>query len=356
MDQKKQEQTELTITKPDDWHLHLRDGEIMARVLPHTAKCFRRAIIMPNLNPPITNLEMARAYRQRICQALPPEAAFKSFEPLMTLYLSKALSKEELQRAKESAIIYGIKLYPTGATTHSQWGLDDLDDIESFYPILAEMEKLNLPLLIHAEVTDPEVDVFDREKLFIERHLVKMTQEFQELKIVFEHITTREAIAFVESASPFVGATITAHHLLWSRNALFEKGLRPHRYCLPLLKTESDRQALLKAACSGQSKFFLGTDSAPHLRSQKESDCGCAGIYSAPCALPLYAQLFAEQGALEQLEGFASLHGAAFYGLKPNSDKITLVKKKTRIAEEYAVGTESLVPLLAGQSLEWSVL
>ena len=353
MNQKKQDETKLVISKPDDWHLHLRDGEIMAEALLHTVKCFGRAIIMPNLNPPITDLKAAQEYHKRILQALPPDSTSKPFQALMTLYLSEALTKEELQRAKESAIIYGIKLYPVGATTHSQWGVHD---IESFYPIFAEMEKLRLPLLIHAEVTDPEIDIFDREKVFIERYLVKMVQEFKELKIVFEHITSRAAVSFVESASSFVGATITAHHLLWSRNALFENGIRPHRYCLPLLKTEKDRQALLKAACSGQSKFFLGTDSAPHIRSQKESACGCAGIYSAPCALPLYAQLFAEQGALDRLEGFASLHGAAFYGLKANTERITLIKKNMNIPKEYRVGTESLVPLLAGQSLAWSVL
>lgn len=349
MDQKNE--TELfTMTKPDDWHLHLRDGSIMSKVLSHSARHFGRAIIMPNLDPPIAKLKEARDYHKRICKALEPDS---SFQALMTLYLTEELTKEELRRAKESSLIYGVKLYPAGATSYSQWGLND---IESFYPIFAEMERLRLPLLIHAEVTDPEVDVFDREKVFIERHLEAMTKEFKELKIVFEHITSSEAVDFVESASSCLGATITAHHLLWSRNALFEKGIRPHRYCLPLLKTEKDRQALLKAATSGQSKFFLGTDSAPHLRSQKENSCGCAGIYSAPCALALYAQIFSEQGALDRLEAFASLHGAAFYGLEPNSDTITLAKKKNTLAEEYKVGAETLVPLLAGQSLEWSIL
>ena len=342
-------EAKLVIRKPDDWHLHLRDGEIMREALAQSARYFGRAIIMPNLSPPVTTLGLAKEYRQRICEALPPAS---SFEPLMTLYLNEALKKEDLQEAKESGIIYGVKLYPAGATTHSQWGVED---IGSFYPIFAEMEKLKLNLLIHAEVTDPEIDVFDREKVFIERHLEKITKEFQELKIVFEHITTREALGFVESASSFVGATITAHHLLWSRNALFEGGLRPHRYCLPLLKMEDDRQALLKAATSGKKKFFLGTDSAPHLRSQKENACACAGIYSAPSALALYAQLFAAEGKLERLEGFASLHGADFYGLKPNAEKITLLRKANPIPKEYTVEGESLAPLLAGESLEWSI-
>ena len=350
MKQKEQSETELRITRPDDWHLHLRDGEILLEALSHSAKYFGRAIVMPNLDPPIVNLEAAQSYRQRIYQALPSDS---NFEPLMTLYLHEALTKEELESAKKSGIIHGVKLYPSGATTHSQWGIRD---IEASYPIFAEMEKLDLPLLIHAEVVDPKVDVFDREQAFIERHLGRLTEEFKELRIVFEHISTREAVAFVEASSSFVGATITAHHLLWSRNALFEGALRPHRYCLPLLKREEDRQALLKAACSGQRKFFLGTDSAPHLRGQKESSCGCAGIYSAPCALPLYAQIFAEQGALKHLESFASLNGAAFYGLEPNRDQITLTRKKQEMPQKYSVAKESIVPLLAGESLEWSVL
>ena len=352
-------EAKITITKPDDWHLHLRDGNILKEVLGHTAKRFKRAIIMPNLNPPIVNLNLAQNYRQRICQAVPEDM---SFEPLMTLYLNDQITKKDLIDAKESGIIYGVKLYPAGVTTNSKWGISNLANL---YDIFSEMEKLDLPLLIHGELLDDQIDVFDREKAFIERHLESLVQEFSELRIVLEHLSTSEAVDFVNSASDKIAGTITAHHLLWNRNKIFENGIRPHNYCLPLLKTEKDRQALLKAILRKQSKFFLGTDSAPHFASQKESACGCAGIFSAPCALELYTQIFYDNYSsyslddsnyIEALESFSSFNGPLFYKLKANKETVTLIKEKNFIAEEYPVANEKLIPLLAGKSLDWKIV
>ncbi len=284
---------QLKLRRPDDWHVHLRDGAAMVAVLPDTARRFARAIVMPNLKPPVTTVEQARAYRDRILQAVPAGAPF---EPLMTLYLTDLTAPAEIAKAKTSGFVHAIKYYPAGATTNSESGVTDLKRV---VPVLAEMEKQDMPLLLHGEVTDPGVDVFDRERVFIERHLVKLTREFPRLRIVFEHVTTREAVAFVEQASPNIAATITAHHLLLNRNAMFVGGLRPHAYCLPVLKREPHREALIRAATSGNPKFFLGTDSAPHSRRTKETSCGCAGIYTAHAALELYAEVFERAGVLE---------------------------------------------------------
>ncbi len=342
--------TELEIIQPDDWHLHLRDHEVMVSVLAHTAQRFSRAIVMPNLNPPLTTVQAVESYHQRILEAVPSSY---NFSPLMTLYLCEDTRKEEINKAKDSGIIYGVKLYPAGATTHSSLGVRELEKV---YPVFSQMEKLDLPLLVHAEVTSPEVDVFEREKVFMERHLVKIIETFPNLRVVFEHISTAEAVNFVKAASNRVAATITAHHLLFSRNAIFDNGLRPHYYCLPLLKTEADRQALVQAATGGDAKFFLGSDSAPHPQSAKQSACGCAGIYTAHCALELYAEVFDHCDALGCLEGFASQHGPAFYGLSPNTTTIKLVKKTQAIPLSYPLGEETLIPLRAGQSILWSLV
>ncbi|MBU2764818.1 dihydroorotase, partial [Acidithiobacillus ferrivorans] len=308
----------LTLIRPDDWHLHLRDGAMMAAALPDTARRFARAIVMPNLQPPITTVDTARAYRERILAALPENM---HFEPLMTLYLTDNMPESEIAKAKNSGFVQAIKYYPTGATTHSEHGVTDL---KRAYSVLAAMEKQDLPLLLHGEVTDPTVDVFDREAVFIDRHLMPLTRDFPGLRMVLEHITTHAAVDFVRQAPDNVAATITAHHLLLNRNALFEGGLRPHYYCLPLLKRETQRVALVAAATSGNPKFFLGTDSAPHPRHAKESACGCAGIYSAHAAMELYAEIFERAGALDRLEAFASFHGPDFYRLPRNRDTLTL--------------------------------
>ncbi|WP_205617117.1 dihydroorotase [Pelomicrobium methylotrophicum] len=337
----------LTITQPDDWHLHLRDGPLLAAVVPHTARCFARAIVMPNLNPPITTADQAVAYRDRILAARPQGC---NFTPLMTLYLTDRTSAQHIRDAHASGVVHAVKLYPAGATTHSESGVTDLRRCEA---ALEEMERIGMPLLVHGEVTDPEVDVFDREAVFIERVLTPLIERYPRLKVVLEHITTEEAVRFVTLAPPRVAATITAHHLLWNRNQLFEGGLRPHHYCLPVLKRERHRQALVAAATSGNPKFFLGTDSAPHPRRAKEATCGCAGIYTAHAALELYAEAFEAAGALDKLEAFASFNGPAFYGLPRNAGTVTLVREPWRVPETYPFGDEVVVPMRAGERIAW---
>jgi dihydroorotase len=339
----------LTLPRPDDWHLHLRDGPQMADVLPDSARRFARAIIMPNLRAPVRTTAEALAYRDRILAALPEDAAF---EPLMTLYLTDDTPPEEIARARLSGQVHGVKLYPAGATTHSDSGVTR---VSRCFHTLEKMAELGMPLLVHGEVTDPEVDVFDREPVFIEEVLSPLLARFPGLKVVLEHITTREAVQFVEVTGPNVAATITAHHLLLNRNALFLGGLRPHHYCLPVLKRESHREALVAAVTSGNPKFFLGTDSAPHARGTKEAACGCAGIYTAHAALELYAVAFEEAGALAKLADFASRHGAQFYGLAPNAGTVTLERREWTVPESLRFGTETLVPLRAGEILPWKL-
>lgn len=340
----------LTLTRPDDCHLHLRDGEQMRAVLPDTARRFARAIVMPNLKPSIVTTEMAEAYRDRILAALPPGMRF---EPLMTLYLTDNTAPSEIIKAGKSGAVYGVKYYPAGATTNSAAGVTD---IAKCYATIETMEETGMPLLVHGEVTDREVDVFDREKVFLDRVLIPITQRFPNLRLVFEHITTREAVEFVTDASDHIAATITAHHMLLNRNALFQGGVRPHHYCLPLLKRETHRQKLVEAAISGDPKFFLGTDSAPHSRSAKENACGCAGIYTAHAAIELYAEAFEQAGALDKLEAFASFYGADFYGLPRNNDSITLKKENWNVPAQLEFGGETLVPLRAGDSLSWKLI
>lgn len=337
----------LTLIRPDDWHLHLRDGAALRDVLPHTARQFARAIVMPNLKPPVTTVTEALVYRRRILDARP---AGSSFEPLMTLYLTDATGPEEIRRVAEEPDVVALKLYPAGATTNSDAGVRSLDGL---YPVLAAMERHGVPLLVHGEVTDPDIDIFDRERVFIDRHLAPIAATFPGLRIVLEHVTTREGVQFVRDGGPRIGATLTAHHLLYNRNALLAGGVRPHFYCLPVLKRESHRQALLEAATSGSPKFFLGTDSAPHPRNQKEAACGCAGCYTAHAALELYAEAFEAAGALDRLEAFASFHGADFYGLPRNRDRVTLERNEWRVPESFGFGEESLVPLRAGERLAW---
>jgi len=337
----------IKIRRPDDWHLHLRDGKLLSAVVPATARIFGRAIVMPNLKPPVRTVADAHAYRHRILAALPEGTGF---EPLMTLYLTETTTIDDIRAAAESEFVHAVKYYPAGATTNSDSGVRDLERV---YPVLEAMEKHGLPLLMHGEVTDGDIDVFDREAVFIERHLEKLRARFPELKMVLEHATTADAIDYVESAPGPIAATITVHHLMYNRNALFDGGLRPHHYCLPLIKRERHRQALVAAATSGSERFFLGTDSAPHPRHVKESDCGCAGIYSAPAALELYAEVFEAAGALDKLEGFASLHGPAFYELEPNKDSIVLEKRDWTIGSELAAVDETIVPLRAGTPIAW---
>ena len=340
----------LTIIRPDDWHLHLRDGVAMQSVLPDTVRRFSRAIVMPNLRPPVTTTELAAAYRGRILQAIPADG---SFEPLMTLYLTDNTSPEEIIKAKASGIVHGVKLYPAGATTNSDSGITNLGHCVK---ALEAMEKHGMPLLVHAEVTDVDVDVFDREKVFIDRNMIPLLKRFPCLRLVFEHITTKDAADFVSSAPNHVGATITAHHLLMNRNAMFSGGIRPHHYCLPVLKREEHRQVLIKAAISGSPKFFLGTDSAPHPKSAKEAACGCAGMYTAHAAIELYAEAFEAAGGLDRLEAFASFYGADFYGLPRNREIITLVKEAWFVPESIAMGDDVLVPLRAGQTIVWRLV
>ena len=339
--------TPLTLTHPDDWHLHLRDGALLAAVLPDTARQFARAIVMPNLKPPVTTVAQARAYRERIVTALPKGV---QFEPLMTLYLTDVTKPQEIVAAKASGFVHAVKYYPAGATTNSENGVTDLQRV---YPVLAELEKHDLPLLLHGEVTDADVDVFDREAVFIERHLVLLARAFPKLRMVLEHVTTREGVAFVEQAGPNIAATITAHHLLLNRNAMFAGGIRPHAYCLPVLKREAHRAALVQAATGGNPKFFLGTDSAPHGRRTKEAACGCAGVYTAHSALELYAETFDAAGRLDRLEAFASFHGADFYRLPRNTGKVTLVREPWTVSRELGRGDDVLVPMRAGETLAW---
>ena len=337
----------ITIARPDDWHLHLRDGEHLRAVLPDTARRFARAIVMPNLKPPVTTTALALEYRGRILAALPAGARF---EPLMTLYLTDNTRPEEIAAARASGRVHAAKYYPAGATTNSDSGVTD---IAKCARVLEAMEKHGMPLLVHGEVTDPAVDVFDREKVFIERVLAPLVGRHAGLKVVMEHITTREAAGFVTAAPPRVAATITAHHLLLSRNALFAGGIRPHHYCLPVVKRETHRQALVTAAASGNPRFFLGTDSAPHARHTKETDCGCAGVYTAHAGIELYAEVFAAAGALDRLEGFASRHGPLFYGLPVNHDTITLAEETWPVPGDTAFGADRLVPFRAGERVGW---
>ena len=339
----------LTLTRPDDWHLHLRDGVALAAVLPDTARQFARAIVMPNLKPPVTTTALASAYRERILAARP---AGSDFEPLMTLYLTDATPPAEIAAAKASGFVHGVKLYPAGATTHSDSGVTDIRRCDE---TLAEMARLGMPLLIHGEVTDAEIDVFDREAVFIDRILGPLLQRHPTLRVVFEHITTRDAAQFVRDAGPNVGATITAHHLLYNRNALFQGGIRPHNYCLPVLKREVHRAALVEAAISGSAKFFLGTDSAPHARHTKEADCGCAGCYTALTALELYAEAFEAAGALDKLEGFASHFGPDFYRLPRNSGRVTLRREAFAVPADLPYGSDRLTPFRAGETLRWQM-
>jgi dihydroorotase len=339
----------LILRRPDDWHLHLRDGAAMESIVADSARRFARAIVMPNLKPPVRTTEQALHYRERILGALPADV---SFEPLMTLYLTDDTPPEEIARAKLSGRVFGVKLYPAGATTHSDAGVTRLSRC---FHTLERMQELGLPLLVHGESTDPAIDVFDREKAFIEDVLGPTVERFPGLKIVLEHITTRDAVQYVEVTGPNVAATITAHHLLMNRNALFMGGIRPHYYCLPVLKREEHREALVEAATSGNPKFFLGTDSAPHARPTKETACGCAGIYTAHAAIELYAIAFEEAGALEKLEDFSSRFGAEFYGLPLNEERIALVRREWQVPETLAFGSEQLVPLRAGETLPWKL-
>ena len=339
----------LRLTLPDDWHLHLRDGTALSDTVPAAAKQFGRGVVMPNLRPPVTTVDQALAYRERILRALPAES---SWEPLMTLYLTDNTSITQLREAHRSGRILGVKYYPAGATTNSDSGVTRLDRIA---PLLAEMENLDLPLLLHGEVTDPEVDIFDREARFIERELAPLIRRFPALRVVLEHITTREGADFVAAASSQVAATITPQHLLFNRNHLLTGGLRPHFYCLPILKRDIHQRALVAAATGGSGKFFLGTDSAPHPRASKESACGCAGCFSHHAALELYALAFERAGALDQLEGFASHFGADFYRLPRNTGTLTLERTAWQLPEELSLGGEPLVPLAAGEILHWQM-
>lgn len=340
----------LTLTRPDDWHLHVRDGAALNTVVPHTAQRFGRALIMPNLKPPVVTTELARQYRERILAAVP---AGSTFSPLMSLYLTDNTSPEEVDKACDSGFIVAAKLYPAGATTHSDAGVTGLDKIQ---PVLERMEKRGLVLCVHGEMPGTEVDTFDRERVFIEQALSVLVRRYPGLKIVFEHITTSEAAQFVRAVGNNMAATITPQHLMFNRNALFSGGLRPHHYCLPVLKRENHRQAILEAVASGHPRFFLGTDSAPHARNTKETSCGCAGCYSAFAGIELYAEIFDQAGILDRLEAFASLNGAAFYGLPPNSDKITLQRKEWTVPDafDYLDG-DTLVPLKAGETLGWQL-
>ena len=342
----------LTITRPDDWHLHLRDGAALAAVVGDSARQFARAIIMPNLKPPVTTTAQALAYRDRILAALAQAGiARDAFTPLMTLYLTDNTAAEEIRRAKDSGHVHAVKLYPAGATTNSDAGVTDL--LGRCSKVLAAMQECGMPLLVHGEVTDPEVDLFDREAVFIERVMVPLRRSFPALKVVFEHLTTKEGADYVRQAEGPTAATITAHHLLYNRNALFQGGIRPHWYCLPVLKRETHRQALVAAATSGNPRFFLGTDSAPHPRGLKEHACGCAGCYTALHAMELYAEAFDAAGALDRLEGFASFHGADFYGLPRNTGTLTLRREPWQLPEALPYGETELVPLRGGETLQW---
>ncbi len=338
----------LTITQPDDWHLHVRDGEVLKAVLPHTVRQFARAIIMPNLKPPVRSVADAAAYRQRIIASIP---AGKQFEPLMTLYLTDNTDPQEIVMAKASQFVKAVKYYPAGATTNSDFGVTDIHHCDR---VFEAMQRVDMPLLLHGEVTDQAVDVFDREKVFIEKHLIPLKQRFPKLRIVLEHITTSDAVQFI-LANNNIAATITPQHLLFNRNTLFKGGIRPHFYCLPILKHEDHRQAILQAATSGNPKFFLGTDSAPHLRNSKENSCGCAGCFSALHAMELYTEAFESVNALDKLEGFASFHGPDFYQLPRNTEQITLIKTRWHIPDEVPLGESGIVPLQAGIEMRWKM-
>jgi dihydroorotase len=338
----------ITIIRPDDWHLHVRDGEVLGSVVAHTARRIGRAIIMPNLRPPVTTVAQARAYRERILAVVP---AGMDFEPLMTLYLTDNMPPQTIDQARDSGIVFAAKLYPAGATTNSDAGVTA---IEKVYPVLERMEALDMVLCVHGEVTGADVDVFDREHVFIDRVLAPVARRFPALRIVFEHITTDAAVQFVRGSGANIGATITAHHLLLNRNAIFAGGIRPHHYCLPVLKREKHRLALIDAATSGEAKFFLGTDSAPHSRAAKETACGCAGCYTAHAGIELYAEVFDDAGALDRLEAFASLNGPSFYGLQPNADRITLAREEWTVPESFPfLHGDPLVPLRAGEQVAW---
>ena len=338
----------LTLIRPDDWHIHFRDGEAMRSVVPDTARVFGRAIVMPNLKPPVLSAADAGAYRSRLLQA----AAGTGFEPLMVLYLTDNTSPDMVREAKACGHVHAFKYYPAGATTNSDSGVTEL---RKAYPAIAAMEQFGIPLLLHGEVTDSDVDVFDREARFIDRYLQRLLADFPGLKVVLEHITTRQAAEFVAAGPERLAATVTAHHLLYNRNAIFQGGIRPHMYCLPILKREPHREALVRAAVSGSPKFFLGTDSAPHALHAKETSCGCAGIYTAHAAIELYAEAFEDAGALDRLEGFASCFGPDFYGLPRNADTITLIRKPWQVPESRALGQDKLQPLRAGESIRWQV-
>ena len=339
----------MTITRPDDWHLHVRDGELLQLVVPHTAQRFGRAIIMPNLPSPIVTTDLARGYRERILSAIPDGA---SFEPLMTLYLTEQTQPEEILAAKTSGVVKALKWYPAGATTHSNHGVQS---IEKCFAVLEAMQEQDLPLLVHPETTDQTVDTFDREAVFIEKILAPVIDRFPNLRVVLEHVTTQQGVQFVSAASELVGATITPHHLLLNRVALFEGGLRPHYYCLPILKREEHRLALVEAATGGNPGFFLGTDSAPHAQTAKESACGCAGIYTAHAAIELYAEVFDRANALDKLEGFASFHGADFYRLPRNTESITLEKSEWTVPNTFSFGSETLVPFRSDEAVQWKL-
>ena len=341
---------QLTLTRPDDWHLHLRDGTALTETVATAARTFGRAIVMPNLRPPVLTAQDASAYKQRIL-SVPPEGS--PFEPLMTLYLTDQTTSDMIHAARAQGDIKALKLYPAGATTNSDSGVTDLSKV---YGTLEAMAECAIPLLIHGEVNDPAIDIFDREKVFIDRYLVDLVQRFPTLKIVMEHITTADAVEFVKSTPDNVGATITAHHLLYNRNHLLVGGIRPHYYCLPVLKRNIHQQALLEVATSGNRKFFLGTDSAPHTQGNKETACGCAGCYTAPAALEMYAEAFEMMNALDKLEAFASHHGPDFYGLPRNTDTVTLVKEDWRLPEAIAYGDDQVIPLRAGETLKWRLL
>lgn len=340
---------EISLTQPDDWHLHLRDGKQLRDVIDFTATQCRRAIVMPNLSPPVTNVALATAYRQRILAALSPSLPF---EPLMTLYLTDNTSPQDIIDAAACDFVHAFKLYPAGATTNSEHGVTSIKNI---YPVLEKMQELAVPLLVHGEVTDSHIDVFDREAIFIDRILHPICQTFPQLKIVFEHITTKQGVDFVKNASQNVAATITAHHLLLNRNALFQGGIQPHHYCLPILKRELHQIALLEAATSGSPKFFLGTDSAPHAKGKKENSCGCAGIFTAHAAIELYAEAFESVNALDKLEGFSSFFGADFYGMPRNTTQITLTKEPWTVPSSYPLGADTLIPFRAEQEINWQI-
>jgi dihydroorotase len=340
----------LTLTRPDDWHLHLRDDALMASVLPDTARQFARAIVMPNLRPPVTTTAQAVAYRERILKALP---AGMKFEPLMTLYLTDNTSAEEIRKAKTSGVVHAVKLYPAGATTNSDAGVTDL---RKTYAALEEMQRCDMPFLVHGEVTNADIDIFDREAVFIERVMQPLLKDLPNLRVVFEHITTQDAAQFVTSAPDTIAATLTPQHLLYNRNAMLVGGIRPHFYCLPILKRETHREALMQAATSGNKKFFLGTDSAPHAQHTKENACGCAGCYSAHNAIELYAEAFEAAGTLDKLEAFASFYGADYYGLPRNTEKVTLRKEEWQVPVSVGFGEHRLVPLRAGEKMKWKLV